>query len=102
MDSVTRRVRYSNDATLVVRLRRRVAWSVQALAFAAAIAPNLATGLEIQVVQNLLEVVPPTGEENRWQQIPWMVSLTEARRKALAEHKPILLWQMDGHPCGAT
>jgi hypothetical protein len=31
-----------------------------------------------------------------------MSSLWEARRKAAAEGKPILLWEMDGHPLGCT
>lgn len=44
---------------------------------------------------------PDEGSE-KWQQIPWMVSLWEARKKAAAEGKPILLWEMDGHPLGCT
>ena len=33
-------------------------------------------------------------------QVPWLTSLWEAREKAAAEGKPILLWEMDGHPLG--
>jgi hypothetical protein len=46
-------------------------------------------------------IKPDTGEE-KWQQIPWMISLWEARKKAAGEGKPILLWEMDGHPLGCT
>jgi hypothetical protein len=44
----------------------------------------------------------PRPEEEKWLQIPWMTDLWEARKKAAAEGKPILLWEMDGSPmaCG--
>lgn len=44
----------------------------------------------------------PTEAESRWLEIPWGTDLWEARRKAAAEGKPILLWEMDGHPLGCT
>src|SRR5262249_17575179 len=34
--------------------------------------------------------------------IPWMTDLWEARKKAAAEGKPILIWVGDGHPLGFT
>jgi hypothetical protein len=46
-------------------------------------------------------IKPQTGEE-KWTQIPWLTSLWEARKKAAAAGKPILLWEMDGHPLGCT
>jgi hypothetical protein len=46
-------------------------------------------------------IKPQPGEE-KWQQIPWMIDLWAARKKAAAEGKPILLWEMDGHPLGCT
>jgi hypothetical protein len=44
----------------------------------------------------------PRPEEEKWLQIPWLTDLWEARKKAAAEGKPILLWEMDGSPmaCG--
>jgi hypothetical protein len=44
----------------------------------------------------------PRPEEEKWLQIPWLIDLWEARKKAAAEGKPILLWEMDGSPmaCG--
>jgi hypothetical protein len=41
------------------------------------------------------------GKE-KWEEIPWRVSLTDARREAAARKKPLLLWAMDGHPLGCT
>jgi hypothetical protein len=50
----------------------------------------------------LRELIKPKPGEDAWLQIPWQTSLWQARRKALAEGKPILLWEMDGHPLGCT
>jgi hypothetical protein len=44
----------------------------------------------------------PRPEEEKWLQIPWMTDLWEARKKAAAEGKPILLWEMDGSPLGCA
>jgi len=50
----------------------------------------------------LLALIKPQTGEEKWQQIPWMVDLWAARKKAAAEGKPILLWEMDGHPLACT
>src|SRR6516164_9103508 len=34
--------------------------------------------------------------------IPWMTDLWEARKKAAADGKPLLVWVGDGHPLGWT
>lgn len=34
--------------------------------------------------------------------VPWMTDLWEARKKAAAEGKPLLVWVGDGHPLGWT
>ena len=47
-------------------------------------------------------LLKPQAEESKWLQIPWLADLSEARRRASAEGKPILLWEMDGHPLGCT
>jgi hypothetical protein len=46
-------------------------------------------------------IKPQTGED-QWAAIPWLTSLWQARQRAAAEGKPILLWEMDGHPLGCT
>jgi hypothetical protein len=47
-------------------------------------------------------LVKPTADEEKWLEVPWMASLWEARQRAAAQGKPILLWEMDGHPLGCT
>lgn len=44
-------------------------------------------------------VLPADGEDD-FAKIPWLTSIWEARAKAAKEGKPILLWEMDGHPLG--
>jgi hypothetical protein len=55
-----------------------------------------------QETNRLKSLIQPDADEDRWAQVPWQVSLWEARVKAAAEGKPILLWEMDGHPLGCT
>ncbi len=47
-------------------------------------------------------LIKPQPGEDKWAEIPWLTSLWEARRKAAAEGKPILLWEMDGNPLGCV
>ena len=37
-----------------------------------------------------------------WKEIPWRPNFGEAIKDARKEDKPILLWAMNGHPCGMT
>lgn len=46
--------------------------------------------------------IPPAPSEQKWTQIPWQTSLWTARQQAAKEGKPILLWEMDGHPLGCV
>ena len=47
-------------------------------------------------------LIKPVPGEDKWAEIPWLTDLWEARRRAAGEGKPILLWEMDGHPLGCT
>ena len=47
-------------------------------------------------------LIKPKSDESKWTQIPWLTSLWDARQRAAAAGKPILLWEMDGHPLGCT
>ncbi len=49
---------------------------------------------------SLLKAVRPAPGEDQFATIPWETSLWDARVKAAAQGKPILLWEMDGHPLG--
>jgi hypothetical protein len=50
----------------------------------------------------LHKVIKPQGAELKWMQIRWLTDLWEARKQAAEQGKPILLWEMDGHPLGCT
>jgi hypothetical protein len=52
--------------------------------------------------QQLHALIKPRAAEEKWAQIPWIASLWEARQLAAREGKPILLWEMDGHPLGCV
>ncbi len=47
-------------------------------------------------------LIQPKSEESAWLSIPWQTDLWQAREQAAAAGKPILLWEMDGHPLGCT
>lgn len=46
------------------------------------------------------KVVVPAPGEDVFADIPWRTSVWDAREAAAKEGKPILLWEMDGHPLG--
>ena len=48
----------------------------------------------------LRKVIRPLDGEDPFATIPWETNLWDARKKAAAAGKPILLWEMDGHPLG--
>jgi hypothetical protein len=48
----------------------------------------------------LRKIIQPRTGEDPFETIPWETSLWDARVKAAATGKPILLWEMDGHPLG--
>ena len=66
--------------------------------FAGAAAPAVAP----EQFGRLHALIKPAAAEEKWTQIPWLVSLWEARQRAAAVGKPILLWEMDGHPLGCV
>jgi hypothetical protein len=48
----------------------------------------------------LRTLIRPLDDEDPFDTIPWETNLYLARKKAAAAGKPILLWEMDGHPLG--
>ena len=44
----------------------------------------------------------PKKSELTWRRIGWRGTLGEARLEAREKDMPILLWAMNGHPCGCT
>lgn len=58
--------------------------------------------IDAEQFERLHALIRPQAVEDRWLAIGWLTSLWEARLKAAAIGKPILLWEMDGHPLGCT
>jgi hypothetical protein len=52
--------------------------------------------------QNLHAMIKPHVGEARWAEVPWLTDLWEARKKAAAEGKPILVRSVNGDPLGCT
>ena len=68
----------------------------------AAPASLLAQDLTEETYSKVRESIVLDKEESHWQKIPWRPSLAVAIDEARIENKPILLWMMNGHPCGMT
>jgi hypothetical protein len=69
------------------------------------LSPGLAPSaepLKADQFRSLHSLIKPQPGEETWTRIPWLSSLWEARQRAAAAGKPILLWEMDGHPLGCT
>ena len=47
-------------------------------------------------------LIKPQSTEEKFMQIAWGTNLWEARKQAARDGKPILLWEMDGHPLGCV
>jgi hypothetical protein len=78
-------------------------WLVAASVVAAMVAPARgAEPIDASQFERLHSLIKPKAEEEKWAQIPWLASLWEARELAAREGKPILLWEMDGHPLGCV
>ncbi|HEY1190491.1 MAG TPA: hypothetical protein VGE74_22855 [Gemmata sp.] len=48
----------------------------------------------------LRALIRPVEGEDPFEAIPWETNLWAARKKAAESGKPLLLWEMDGHPLG--
>ena len=54
-------------------------------------------------LHSLLEAVKPQPAESPWRDIEWLTNITEARRRAVAEGKPLVIFTAaDGSPLGRT
>lgn len=59
-----------------------------------------AAGIAPDQLDKLRALIKP--KPGGFDDIPWMTDLWEARQKAVAEGKPLLVWVGDGHPLGWT
>jgi hypothetical protein len=71
-----------------------------AVAALVAVPAPAAPPLSLEDAAKLRAVIRPLEGEDPFDTIPWETNLWEARKKAAAAGKPILLWEMDGHPLG--
>jgi hypothetical protein len=46
----------------------------------------------------LHHLIRPAADESHWREVPWLLNTVEARKKAAAEGKPILVWYGGGSP----
>ena len=46
----------------------------------------------------LAAVIKPSAKANQWQQIPWLTDVTEGRKLAKEEKRPLFLWTVFGEP----
>ena len=53
-------------------------------------------------VSKFQALIKPQPGEDRWAAIPWLTDMWQARQIAARQGRPILLWEMDGHPLGCT
>jgi hypothetical protein len=60
--------------------------------------PNSAELLTPQRFAQLEKLIRPAPGESRWEEIPWLLNVYEARKKAAEEGKPIFLWSAGGGP----
>lgn len=54
-------------------------------------------------LDRLLTVIKPQSGESPWREINWLTDVTEARQRAIAEDKPLVIFTAaDGSPLGRT
>jgi hypothetical protein len=59
-------------------------------------APPEETKLNPESFAQLRKQIRPQPGESRWMDIPWLIDVHEARRKAAAEGKPLFLYSGGG------
>ncbi len=54
-------------------------------------------------LDRLLTVIKPQAGESPWRKINWLTDVTEARKRAIDEDKPLVIFTAaDGSPLGRT
>jgi hypothetical protein len=72
-------------------------------ACATARASDLVPEISAADFDRLLAAIRPQPGESPWREIPWLTNVTEARRKASAENKPLVIFTAaDGSPLSRT
>jgi len=58
--------------------------------------------IAVDQFEKLQALIKPSPDESRWEAVTWFSSLWEARQKAAAEGKPLLLMVAGGCPIGVS
>jgi hypothetical protein len=58
--------------------------------------PRDARALPAGAFEKLHALIRPQPGESKWATIPWLISLPEARRRAVKEDRPIFVWRAGG------
>jgi len=53
-------------------------------------------------LEDRINLLLPSAEEDRFLEIAWRTDLLKARAEANELGKPMFMWMMNGHPFGAT
>jgi len=80
----------------MTRRRMFLAASLVALISADSARGERPESIETVEFERLHQVLKPQPGESRWMEIDWYPSVWEARRRAAAEGKPMLLWAGSG------
>lgn len=87
-------------------LRFALVWALFALVSPHAVLAQTiqfpAPQIDASNLERWMKFVEPTSEELSWMNVRWHQSLAPAVAEAKQLNRPVLLWTMNGHPCGET
>lgn len=58
--------------------------------------------LDDKNLRQWMDFTRPSDEDAAWERLGWRVELASAAAEAKSLQRPVLLWAMNGHPCGLT
>lgn len=87
-------------------MRKKICW----LGLTALLACTAQAAAETRVAKisaddfdRLYDTIKPQPGESPWREVAWVTNITEARRRAIAEDKPLIIFTAaDGSPLGRT
>lgn len=83
-------------------MKTRGRWLMLGCGLLAVLSANGAEPLTPTQAEKARAVIRPQAGEDQWEKIAWRTQLWAARKEAAAAGKPLLLWEMDGHPLGCV
>jgi hypothetical protein len=64
---------------------------------------EIARIIQAEEFDRLLKLIKPQPGESPWREIDWLTDVTEARKRSIAENKPLIIFTAaDGSPLGRT